>query len=66
MNVLLLSIDSLRRDMLECYREEPTGFGYTVKTPNLDRFAERAAVFETHYAGSLPCMPTRREWLTGT
>ena len=37
-----------------------------VETDNLDRFAERAAVFDTHYAGSLPCMPARREWLTGT
>ncbi|WP_265108601.1 sulfatase-like hydrolase/transferase [Halosolutus halophilus] len=66
MNVVLISIDSLRRDVLEVYRDEPTGFGYQVATPNLDRFAERAAVFDTHYAGSLPCMPARREWLTGT
>ena len=65
MRILLVSIDSLRRDLLGVYRDEPTGFGYTVDTPNLDRFADRAAVFDAHYAGSLPCMPARREWLTG-
>jgi arylsulfatase A-like enzyme len=66
-NVLLVSIDSLRRDFLGAY---PTPFDWVadldVETPTLDRFAERAAVFDTHYVGSLPCMPARREWLTGT
>lgn len=64
MNVLLVSIDSLRRDVLSAY-EESVGFEYAVETPNLDRFAERATVFDTHYAGSLPCMPARREWHAG-
>jgi len=62
-NVLLISIDSLRRDLLDVYGG---GFDIDVATPNLDRFAERAATFDSHYAGSLPCMPARREWLTGT
>jgi arylsulfatase A-like enzyme len=66
MNVLLISIDSLRRDFLSAYRDRPYCVDYAVETPTLDRFAERAATFETHYAGSLPCMPARREWLTGT
>jgi arylsulfatase A-like enzyme len=65
MNVLLVSIDSLRRDFLDTYRDRPLGFDYDVETPNLDSFADRAAVFNNHYAGSLPCMPARREWLTG-
>ncbi|WP_435320875.1 sulfatase-like hydrolase/transferase [Haloarchaeobius sp. TZWSO28] len=65
MNVLLLSIDSLRRDFLGVYRDRPVCLDYSVATPNLDAFAERAAVFDTHYAGSLPCMPTRREWQAG-
>lgn len=64
-NVLLISIDSLRCDVLDAYRDEPRGFGYPVETPNLDQFADRAATFDTHYAGSLPCMPARREWLSG-
>ncbi len=65
MNVLLVSIDSLRRDFLGAYRHRPTVLEYDVATPNLDRFAERATVFDTHYAGSLPCMPARREWHAG-
>ena len=64
MNVLFVSIDSLSRHFLEVYPE--IGVEFDVETDNLDRFAERAAVFDTHYAGSLPCMPARREWLTGT
>jgi arylsulfatase A-like enzyme len=63
-NVLLVSIDSLTRHFLSTYGGRELEFD--VRTPNLDRFAERAAVFENHYAGSLPCMPARREWLTGT
>lgn len=67
LNVLLISIDSLRRDFLGVY-DKPFAWvdEMGVETPNLDRFAQRAAIFDTHYAGSLPCMPARREWLTGT
>jgi len=66
MNVLFISVDSLRRDFLTTYSEHPDIVDYDVNTKNLDRFANRAAVFDTHYAGSLPCMPARREFLTGT
>ncbi|MEG2087907.1 MAG: sulfatase-like hydrolase/transferase, partial [Angelakisella sp.] len=38
---------------------------HRIKTPNLDRLAQRGVVFDTHYAGSLPCMPARREFMTG-
>lgn len=63
MNVLFLSIDSLNRHYLNAY--EPSA-DIDVATPNFDAFAEKAATFDTHYAGSLPCMPARREWFTGT
>jgi len=36
-----------------------------VRTPNFDRFARRAVTFDTHYVGSLPCMPARRDLHTG-
>jgi arylsulfatase A-like enzyme len=65
MNVLLISIDSLRRDFLGAYSDRPDVVDYDVETDNLDQFAERATVFDSHYAGSLPCMPARREWLAG-
>ena len=64
-DVLLITIDSLRRDFLGAYRDRPRVVDYDVATPNLDHFAERATVFDTHYAGSLPCMPQRREFLCG-
>jgi arylsulfatase A-like enzyme len=65
MNVLLISIDSLRRDFLSAYRDTPDVVDYEVETENLDRFAERATIYDANYAGSLPCMPARREWLAG-
>ena len=59
LSVVLIQLDSLNRHFLEVY-------GNTwVKTPNLTAFAKRAAVFERHYAGSLPCMPARREIWSG-
>ncbi|MFB6150740.1 MAG: sulfatase-like hydrolase/transferase [Haloarculaceae archaeon] len=64
-DVLLVTIDSLRRDFLGAYRDRPRVVDYDVATPNLDRFAERAAVFDNHYAGSMPCMPARREFTCG-
>jgi len=63
--VLLVTIDSLRRDFCTTYFDEPFVTDYTVETDAIDRFAERATVFDTHWAGSLPCMPQRREFLTG-
>jgi arylsulfatase A-like enzyme len=64
-NVLLITIDSLRRDFCGAYADEPWVTDYAVETENIDRFAERATVFDTHWAGSLPCMPQRREFLAG-
>jgi arylsulfatase A-like enzyme len=40
-------------------------YGGAVATPNFDRFANRAVTFDTHYVGSLPCMPARRDLHTG-
>lgn len=62
MNVIFITIDSLNRHFLKAYGQpvEPE-----VETPNLDRFARRATVFENHRVGSLPCMPARREFFGG-
>ena len=62
-HAILVSIDSLNRHFLDAYAGD---LEFDVRTPNLDRLANRATVFDSHYAGSLPCMPARREWLTGT
>ena len=59
MRTVFVLFDSLNRSALGCYG------GNTVKTPNFDRFAERALTFDNHYVGSLPCMPARRDLHTG-
>jgi arylsulfatase A-like enzyme len=51
--------DSLNRHMLGCYG------GTRIPTPNFDRLAARTMVHDRHYVGSLPCMPARRDLLTG-
>lgn len=59
MNTILILIDTLRRDYLGCYGNK------TVKTPCLDAFAEKSVVFDNAYLASSPCMPARRDILTG-
>ncbi|MCD2184624.1 sulfatase [Rhizobium sp. GN54] len=59
MKTVFVLFDSLNRHMLGCYG------GSRVPTPNFDRLAARAQVYEKHYVGSLPCMPARRDMLTG-
>ncbi len=59
MKTVFVLFDSLNRHMLGCYG------GTRVPTPNFDRLAARTQVFDHHYVGSLPCMPARRDLLTG-
>ena len=59
MRTIFVLFDSLMRSALGCYG------GSAVKTPNFDRFASRSVVFDSHFVGSLPCMPARREMHTG-
>ncbi len=59
MRVVFCLFDSLNRSALGCYG------GTAVTTPNFDRFAARARTFDSHYVGSLPCMPARRDLHTG-
>jgi arylsulfatase A-like enzyme len=59
MRVVFVLFDSLNRHALGPYG------GTAVPTPNFDRLAARAATFDTHYVGSLPCMPARRDLHTG-
>ena len=58
MKTIFILFDSLNRSALSCY-------GGSVPTPNFDRLAQRSAIFDTHFAGSLPCMPARRDMQTG-
>lgn len=59
MKVVFALFDTLNRRSLECYG------GTSVKTPNFKRLSDRSVTFDNHYVGSLPCMPARRELMTG-
>lgn len=59
MKAIMVMYDSLNRNMLE-----PYGCNW-IPTPNFKRLAERCVTFDCNYAGSLPCMPARRELHTG-
>jgi arylsulfatase A-like enzyme len=59
MRAIVLMFDSLNRAMLPAYGGDPK------VAPNFARLAERTAVFDRCYAGSMPCMPARREMHTG-
>lgn len=59
MNFIYINSDSLRRDHLGCYGND------WIHTPNIDKFASEAAVFDRAYTGSFPTVPNRRDVLTG-
>lgn len=59
MKAIMLMYDSLNRHYLPCYG------GRDVKVPNFERLAKKTVTFDNCYAGSLPCMPARRELHTG-
>ncbi len=56
---ILLLFDSLNRHYLPPYGNE------LVHAPNFSRLAQHSATFEKAYVCSMPCMPARRDILTG-
>jgi arylsulfatase A-like enzyme len=60
LRTIFVTLDSLNRHYLNCYNDDAW-----VRTPNIDRLAQRGLVFDNHYCGSMPCMPARREMYTG-
>lgn len=59
MKAILVVFDTLNRRYLQPYGPD------AAITPHFARLAARSAVFENAYAGSLPCMPARRDLMTG-
>jgi arylsulfatase A-like enzyme len=59
MRAIIVMFDSLNRRLLPCYGDALT------HAPNFTRLAQRTATFDNSYAGSMPCMPARRELHTG-
>lgn len=60
LNVLLITIDTLRPDRLSCYSTE------YVKTPNIDRLAEKGALFLRAFAHTPTTLPSHTNILLGT
>ncbi|MCU1640484.1 MAG: Choline-sulfatase [Nocardia sp.] len=59
MKAIMVMFDSLNRRMLPPYG------GDWAHAPNFSRLAQRTATFDNAYAGSMPCMPARREIHSG-
>jgi arylsulfatase A-like enzyme len=59
MRAVVVMYDSLNRRMLPPFGAEG------VHAPSFARLAERSVTFDNCYAGSMPCMPARREMHTG-
>jgi len=59
LNLIVLVSDTFRADNLRAYGSE------WVDTPNLNRFAEQAVLFEDAYPEGMPTIPIRRTLYTG-
>lgn len=59
MRAIMVMFDTLSRRYLPPYGAEG------IHAPNFERLAQRTATFDNCYAGSMPCMPARRELHTG-
>ncbi|KAJ54397.1 hypothetical protein ACMU_18390 [Actibacterium mucosum KCTC 23349] len=59
MKTVFLLFDSLNRHFLQ--NAETLG----IPTPNFDRLTARSVSFTNHFVGSMPCMPARRDIMTG-
>lgn len=58
-NIVLLGIDSLRRDHMSCY-------GYhRLTTPHIDRFAQESTLFEQTFSAYIPTTSAYASMLTG-
>ena len=59
MNVILVVMDTLRKDHVGAYGND------WIRTPNLDRFAEESVRFDRAYPEVMPTIPFRNSLLTG-
>jgi len=60
MKTVFILCDTVNRRMLEMYGNQDTAI-----TPNLSRLAKQGVVFDNHWCGSAPCMPARKDLMTG-
>jgi arylsulfatase A-like enzyme/Tfp pilus assembly protein PilF len=60
LNVLLITIDTLRPDRLSCYGSE------RLKTPNVDKLASRGVLFTRAFANTSTTLPSHTNIMLGT
>lgn len=60
MRTIVVLMDTLRRDYLSCYNPKTPCLA-----PHIARFAEESCRFDSHYVGSMPCMPARHDLFCG-
>lgn len=60
MRTIVVLMDTLRRDHLSCYNEQTD-----CHTDNITDFANDSCMFTNHFTGSMPCIPARRDIMTG-
>jgi arylsulfatase A-like enzyme/Flp pilus assembly protein TadD len=60
LNLLLITIDTLRADRLSCYSEKH------LQTPNMDSLAERGILFSRAFANTSTTLPSHTNILLGT
>lgn len=59
MKCILFLSDSVNRRFLQMYNRSG------LYLPNLERLARHSVIFDNHWTGSAPCMPARRDIMTG-
>lgn len=59
-NILYIMADQLAAPLLKMYNKDSQ-----IKTPNLDKLAERSVVFDSAYCNSPLCAPSRMAMVTG-
>ena len=68
MNFIVIVSDSLRRDHVSCYDDQPSrwasGADWKIETPNMDRLAALGARFDNYYVASFPTVLNRHELIT--
>ena len=64
MNIIMIVLDSLRRDHVGCYGKPPW-YDRPIRTPQLDAFAAEAVRFDNAYPEALPTIPVRTALITG-
>ena len=59
LNLIILTSDTFRADNLAAYGSQ------WIETPNLNRFAEKAIIFDEFSGEGMPTIPIRRQLYTG-